>query len=75
MSKVELPKGQGQITAWFLSMDTDSNGKVKIDELNRCELLCVLPKTLSMWDFFTLADAKKDGKVSMVEHMEAHKKL
>jgi Ca2+-binding EF-hand superfamily protein len=56
-------------------MDTDSNGKVNIDELKRFESLCVLPDTLRDSEFFTFADANKDGKVSMVEHMETLKKL
>jgi Ca2+-binding EF-hand superfamily protein len=60
-------------------MDTDGNGKVNMDELTLSEVkfesLCVLPETLIESDFFTLADANEDGKVSQAEQVDALQKL
>jgi Ca2+-binding EF-hand superfamily protein len=60
-------------------MDTDGNGKVNIDELTLSEVkfesLCVLPETLIESDFFTLADANGDGKISQAEQVDALQKL
>jgi Ca2+-binding EF-hand superfamily protein len=70
---------EGAVSTWFKAMDTDGNGMVNMDELtmseDRFESLCVLPETLLESDFFTLADANEDGKVSQAEQVEALKKL
>jgi hypothetical protein len=56
-------------------MDTDDSGKVNMEELTTSEVkfesLCVLPETLLESDFFTIADANGDGKVSQDEQIKA----
>jgi Ca2+-binding EF-hand superfamily protein len=70
---------EGQVTAWFSTMDIDGNGNIDLNELtlseDRFESLCLLPESLDESEFFTEADEDQDGRVTLLEHTAALRKL
>jgi Ca2+-binding EF-hand superfamily protein len=60
-------------------MDIDGNGNIDLNELtlseDRFESLCLLPESLDESEFFTEADEDQDGRVTLLEHTAALRKL